>query len=59
IFSKPARTWFQSKLEKQKSKLVAKKQCETSETNNKRKREKAVKLKSKRDKRAKKSKLKR
>lgn len=59
IFSKPARTWFQSKLEKQKSKLVAKEQCETSETNNKRKREKAVKLKSKRVKRAKKSKLKR
>ncbi|CAG8754434.1 7118_t:CDS:2, partial [Racocetra persica] len=63
IFSKPARTWFQSKQEKQKSKLAAKEQSnsnvETSETNKKRKREKTVKLKSKRDKRAKKSKSKR
>ncbi|CAG8605285.1 15431_t:CDS:10, partial [Racocetra fulgida] len=63
IFSKPARTWFQSKQEKQKSKLAAKEQSnsnvETSETSKKRKREKTVKLKSKRDKRAKKSKSKR
>ncbi|CAG8674156.1 2746_t:CDS:2, partial [Dentiscutata heterogama] len=47
----------ESKLEKQKSKLVTKEQDETLETNNKRKREKAVK--SKRDKRAKKLKSKR
>ncbi|CAG8766306.1 19821_t:CDS:2, partial [Cetraspora pellucida] len=63
IFSKPARTWFQSKQAKQKSKLAAKEQSnsnvKTSETNKKRKREKIIKLKSKRDKCAKKSKSKR